>query len=213
MYLQVESLFFRNEDSMKIVAYLVAIVVWLYVLRVMKKCNIYFGQFAVGGLGSFVFSMLLIRPIAVEPLSRVVAAIAGLFGDLTGTFTAFFRYGILFINTSTASVTLQIDFECSGIIEILAFLSLLAFFRVYRVRERVLLGIIGCMFIIFSNVFRILVICEMIHFLGSDVYFIAHAVVGRIIFYVMSVLLYFYVFTKPQIVRTKLGKFSYGNNK
>ncbi|MGN0505196.1 MAG: exosortase family protein XrtG [Lachnospiraceae bacterium] len=197
---------------MKIGAYLLIIVVWLYILSVMKRCKLYYGHFVTGSFGLFILSMLLVRPIAIQPLARVVAAIAGLFGDLTGTFTAFFKYGILFISTDTSSITLQIDFECSGIIEILAFLSLLAFFTVYTVKERVLVGISGCICIILSNVLRIIVICEMIHFFGVNVYFIAHAIVGRIVFYMLSVLLYFYVFTKSQIIRTKLGKFSYGHN-
>ena len=85
----------------------------------------YFWHFIVGSFGMFIMLMVWIRPLVVQPLSRVVAAVAGLFGDLTGTFTAFFKYGILFIETAEASISLQIDFECSGIIEIVAFVSLL----------------------------------------------------------------------------------------
>lgn len=198
---------------MKIMFCVLLIAIWLYLLSVMKRCKIYYGHFAIGSFGLFIFLMILIRPIAVQPLARVVAAIAGLFGDLTGTFTAFFKYGILFISTQSSSITLQIDLECSGIIEIFAFVSLLAFFQVYKVKERFLVGIVGCVGIIIANVLRIIVICEMIHFFGVSVYFIAHTLVGRIVFYVLSILLYFYVFTKPQIIRTKLGKFSYGNSK
>lgn len=197
---------------MKIVVYIILIAVWLYILYVLKRCKIYYGHFAVGSFGMFILSMVLIRPIAVQPLARVVAAIAGLFGDITGTFTAFFKYGILFISTQSSSITLQVDFECSGIIEILAFLSLLAFFQVYNIKERILVGLIGFVCILAANVLRIVVICELIHFFGVSLYFISHAIVGRIVFYVLSVLLYFYVFTKPQVIRTKLGKFAYGNN-
>ena len=31
-------------------------------------------------------------------------------------------------------------------------------------------------------------------------------------FYALSVMMYFYVFTKPQIVRMKIGKFKYGDH-
>jgi len=160
----------------------------------------------------FIFLMLWVRPYAVKPLSRVVAAIAGVFGDVTDTFTAFFKYGILFIETAQASISLQIDFECSGIIEIFAFLSLLCFFTVYSLKERFLVAIMGCIGIIAANVIRIIVICEVIHFFGPQSYYVAHSIVGRLVFYFLSILLYFYAFTKPQIVQTKLGKFSYGHN-
>ena len=191
---------------------LLIVAVWLYLLYVTKHCKMYFWYFIVGSFGLFIMLMVWGRPVVVQPLSRVVAAIAGLFGDLTGTFTAFFKYGILFIETAQASISLQIDFECSGIIEIVAFISLVSFFSVYSVRERILVGVAGCLAIILSNVIRVVVICEIIHFFGPKSYYIAHSVIGRIVFYFLSVLLYFYTFTKPQIIKTRLGKFSYGNN-
>ncbi len=197
---------------MSVFTSVVLVAVWLYLLYVMKHCKLHFGHFLVGSFGMFIFLMLWVRPYAVQPLSRVVAAIAGVFGDLTGTFTAFFKYGILFIETAQASISLQIDFECSGIIEIFAFLSLLSFFAVYSLKERFLVAIIGCIGIIAANVVRIIVICEVIHFFGPQSYYVAHSIVGRLVFYFLSILLYFYAFTKPQIVQTKLGKFSYGHN-
>ena len=147
---------------------IIAILIWLYLLSVMKRCNLYFGHFLVGSFGFFIASMVFIRPIVIQPLARVVAASAGLFGDITDTFTAFFKYGILFIETKGASITLQIDLECSGIIEIFAFLSILLFFSVYSIKERIFVGVLGCLFITCSNVVRIIVICEIIHVLGVD---------------------------------------------
>lgn len=197
---------------MNVFAALLVIAVWIYLLYVTSHCKLYFWHFVVGSFGMFIMFMVWIRPLVVQPLSRVVAAVAGLFGDLTGTFTAFFKYGILFIETAEASISLQIDFECSGIIEIVAFVSLLSFFTVYSVKERILVGVVGCVAIILSNVIRVIVICEIIHFFGPKSYYVAHSIIGRIVFYFLSVLLYFYTFTKPQIVKTRLGKFSYGNN-
>lgn len=185
---------------------------WVYILYIMKHCKMHFAYFIVGCFGMFIYLMVRVRPYAVQPLSRVVAAVAGVFGDLTGTFTAFFKYGILFIETAQASISLQIDFECSGIIEIFAFLSLVCFFAVYSWKERFLVAILGCIGIIAANVVRIIVICEIIHFFGPQSYYVAHSIIGRLVFYCLSVLLYFYTFTKPQIVQTKLGKFSYGHN-
>ena len=94
----------------------------------------------------------------------------------------------------------------------MAFLALLVFFRVYAVAERVIVSICGILYIMLANALRIILICEMIHFGGLDLYYMSHALVGRLVFYALSVLLYFYVFTKPQIVRMRLGKFSYGDH-
>lgn len=186
-------------------------VVWWYLLRVMDRAELNFWHFVLGSCGLFIFLIVLVQPILTKPLGQMVAAIAGLFGTLTHTFAAYFRYSVLFIQTVEGAMTLQIDFECSGIIEILAFISLLAFFRVYTRNQRVVIGVLGTLGIILANVLRIIVICEIIYFGGPKVYYVSHSLVGRFIFYGLSILLYFYVFTKPQIVSMKVGSFKYGD--
>ncbi len=186
-------------------------VVWWYLLRVMDRAELNFWHFVLGSGGLFIFLMLLVQPVLTRPLGQMVAAVAGLFGSLTHTFAAYFRYSVLFIQAAGGAMTLQIDFECSGIIEIMAYLSLLCFFRVYTRNQRVVLALLGTAGIILANVLRVIVICEIIYFGGPQTYYIAHSLVGRFIFYGLSVLLYFYVFTKPQIVSMKVGSFKYGD--
>ncbi len=153
--------------------------------------------------------MLFVRPWATQPLAQTVAAIAGLPGRLTGTFEAYFKYGVLFVDSAAGAMTLRIDFECSGIVEIMAFVSLLAFFEVYNRSERLLVGIFGSAAIILANVIRIILIAEIIHFGGAGYYYVAHSLIGRLVFYALTVALYFYIFTKPQIVRMRVGTFTY----
>ncbi len=196
----------------KVLLFALALLAWLYLLSVLDRAKLNFWHFIAGSLGLFLFLMVMARPVLTKPLGQAVAAISGLVGTLTGTFSAYFRYGTLFIEAVGGAITLQIDFECSGIIEIMAFLSLLVFFRVYTRWERTFLAITGTAYIVLANSLRVVVICEMIHFFGPEVYYLAHTLVGRIVFYALSVLLYFYVFTKPQIVRMKIGKFSYENH-
>lgn len=197
---------------MKYLIYLIIIGVWIYVLHVLTKSKLLFWRFLLGAFGLFILLMVGVRPVLTKPLSQVVAVIAGGFGNLTGTFTAFFKYGILFVRSASESITMQVDFECSGIIEIIAFLSLLAFFEVYNINEKIIVGILGILSIVFANAIRIIVICELIYIGGTDMYYIAHTIIGRLLFYGMSIVLYFYVFTRPQIIRTKVGRFTYGRN-
>lgn len=186
-----------------------ATLAWLYVLHALARADLRFWRFLVGSIGLFVLLMVFVRPWATQPLAQVVAAVSGVFGSLTGTFESFFRYGVLFVDSAQGAITLKIDFECSGIVEIMAFLSLLAFFQVYNRPERVLVGIGGTLFILLANALRIILICEVIHFAGPDAYYVAHSLLGRLVFYVLTVWLYFYVFTKPQVVRMRVGRFTY----
>lgn len=182
---------------------------WAYLLGVFRRAELHAWRFLWGSMGLFVLLMLGIQPWLTGILARYVCAMAGVVGRLTGAFTAYFKYGILYVPTAGSSVTLQVDFECSGIIEIMAFLSLLTFFNVYRLSEKALVGLIGFAYIMVCNALRITIICLSVHLLGTEAYYIMHTFVGRIVFYLFSVWLYFYVFTKPQVVQMKVGHFTY----
>lgn len=182
---------------------------WLWLLHVLKKAELYFWRFLAGCVGLFLFMMVNLQPLLTMPLARCVSAIAGTVGTLTGTFTSYFKYGIIFITSVAGSMTMKIDMECSGIIEIMVFISLLAFFDVYRPHEKLMIGILGTIYLILCNTLRITLICLSLHFIGPGAYYVMHTFVGRIIFYLLSILMYFFVFTKPQIQRIKVGNFRY----
>lgn len=198
---------------MKNIIGFVLIGVWIYIYYLMHKAQLKAWKYFWGACGLFFIMMVWVRPIMTQPLAEVVAAVAGVFGDITGMYTAFFKYGVLFVNAADGAITLQIDFECSGILEIMAYLALLVFFEAYKIFERIIVSVVGIFYIILANALRIAVICTIIYFNGIGAYHIAHTIVGRLVFYALTVILYFFVFTKAQIIRQKVGGFAYGHDK
>lgn len=196
----------------KYIAGLTALCLWLFLLRVLDKSKLNFWRYLIGSAGAFILMLVFLQLLVLEPLSRIVALLASLPGKLAGIYSSHYKYGVIFVDTAIGAVSLKIDFECSGIIEIMAYVSLLLFYRVYTVYERICVGVIGVVALVLANALRITVICLMIYFGGVDVYFIAHSIVGRIVFYALSILLYFYVFTKPQIIKQRVGSFRYDNH-
>ncbi|MCR4558114.1 MAG: exosortase family protein XrtG [Saccharofermentans sp.] len=186
-----------------------AILLWIWLLGVLRKAGLKFWRYLLGSCGLFILLMILVRPWLVLPLARLVAAIAGIFGKVTGFYQAYYRYGVLFIESVKGAITVNIDLECSGFIEISAFISLLALYGIYNVPERIYVAVIGTLYTLLTNALRIAVICTMIHFLGTDYYYVAHTIVGRIVFYVLQVILYFFVFTKPHVLKMRTGDFGY----
>ena len=92
------------------------IAVWLYILSVLTRAKLYAWKFMWGSFGLFLIMMITIRPMLTMPLARCVSALAGVVGSVTGAFTSYFKYGIIFIHTGVTQATLLIDFECTGII-------------------------------------------------------------------------------------------------
>lgn len=187
-------------------------IIWIYILWVTKRAKLDFFKFCIGSVGLFVFMMIWLQPVATLPLTKIVAAGTGILGKITKMYESYYEYGMIFITQNDSSISLYIDYECSGIIEIMAFSSMLWFFPVYNFFEKFIITIGGIVWIFMANVFRIFVICTMIFFFGNNVFYLAHTVFGRIIFYVLSVILYFYVFTKSQVIRQKVGNFNYGDD-
>lgn len=186
-----------------------ALLVWIYFLSVLKRGKLDFWYFITGSVGLFVFYMIFLQPVLTVPLQKAVAAVAGILGNLSGMYESYFQQGILFVPCDTGAISLYIDYECSGIIEIGAYLALLLFFGVYKTQEKIGLAIGGSLGIFCANVLRIFIIGSMVHIWGSDVYFMAHTIIGRIVFYGFTIALYFYVFTRGQIKRQRVGKFNY----
>lgn len=190
----------------------VCFLVWTYLLSVFTRGKLYFYQFIWGSVGLFVFMMMWIQPVAIRPLTNLVCSAAGVAGRMTGFYESYSEYSMLFVQHGSEAISLCIDYECSGIIEMMAYVSMLAFFRVYDWMQRIILSVFGCMMIFFANIIRLFVIGTTIYYFGNDAYYIAHTIVGRIIFYALSVILYYYIFTKSQIVKQKIGGFHYAKN-
>ena len=188
---------------------LLCFAVWIYLLTVFHRGGLHYFKFIWGSVGLFVFMFLWIQPIAIEPLSRLVVMATGVLGDLTKLFESNYQYSFMFIETGKESVSLYINYECSGIVEMLAFVSMLMFYQVYPVGQRIMISLLGCIWIFASNVIRLVTICLMTYAGGSDVYYIAHTIVGRLVFYALMIILYYYVFTRSQIIRQKIGGFRY----
>lgn len=189
-----------------------AIILWVYILTVLKRAKLDFWFFTLGSAGLFTIAIILLEPMLLKPMQNAVAAVSGLFGDMTGTYEGYFEKGILFISHDTTQISLYIDLECSGIIETFAFLALLWFFPAYETYEKVVLSVVGSVCIFAFNILRIFTICQMVYWGGTEAYFVAHSFVGRMIFYACTIVLYYYVFTKSQVRRQKVGSFVYEND-
>ncbi|MDD6406219.1 MAG: exosortase family protein XrtG [Clostridiales bacterium] len=188
---------------------IISFVLWIYALTVLKRGKLDFWYFIVGSVGLFIYALIVVEPVVLAPLQKAVSAVAGMFGDMTGIYESYFNKNIIFISTGDTNLSMYIDYECSGIIEILAFLALLWFFPLYHTYEKIVLSVSGTAIIFASNVLRIFVICLIIYVFGGSAYFIAHTIIGRLVFYACTVALYFFVFTKSQIIRQKVGGFKF----
>lgn len=104
-----------------------------------------------------------------------------------------------------------IGLECSSIIEISVFIALLLFYPSYSWKRKLKYATIGAVATYLANIIRILSIVLIVSVFGKTSIYLAHAIVGKIIFFVLIVILYWYLLTKPTMGQVrkniKSGKF------
>ena len=188
---------------------IIGAIVWWYALSVLKRAKLDAYFFWVGAIGLIALLAFMSRAYFVWFLSAAITQVTGIFGHLTGMFTVTYIHNLIEIHNAHGLVMLLVDYECSGIIETLAYLSLVVFYPLYNMREKGILIIGGSLWIFVSNVIRLLVISVSVYYLGADSLFWMHSVVGRIVFYILVIILYYNVFTRPQIIRTITQGFNY----
>ena len=85
---------------MKIVLAVLAIALWIGLLEILRRAGLKFWRYLAGSCGAFLILMILVRPVVTVPLARLVTALAGIIGKVTGVFQAYFRYGVIFIESA-----------------------------------------------------------------------------------------------------------------
>lgn len=173
---------------------------WCYLLSVLNRAKLPALYYWCGCIGMFVLLSFVCHSYFVWFLASLVSRGAGIVGILTHTFTFYSFPAELAMSVPHGAVHLMIDYECSGIIETTAYLSLLAFFPIYNRQEKIKLALVGILWIYLSNVLRLSIVGITVHLCGPASLFIVHAIIGRIIFYVLTIILYYNVFTHSQIV-------------
>ncbi|KRK26757.1 integral membrane protein [Lactiplantibacillus pentosus DSM 20314] len=155
----------------------------------------------MGSAGLFFILTAISRPYWVWFFTHAVIHGVALFTELTNWGQIMFKMGLVYINNVGNPVIMSIDYECSGIIETCAFVSLVVFYPAYQRREKVFYGVFGLLYIYLINVLRLNVVITIVHFGGGEAFFLAHSVIGRLIFYVLVIVLYYNVFTYSQLAR------------
>lgn len=180
---------------------LLGIALWIYGLSVLKRARLSAFYFIVGSAGLFFILTAISRPYWVWFFTHAVIHGVALFTELTNWGQIMFKMGLVYINNGGNPVIMSIDYECSGIIETCAFVSLVVFYPAYQRREKVFYGVFGLLYIYLINVLRLNIVIAIVHFGGGESFFLAHSVIGRLIFYVLVIVLYYNVFTYSQLAR------------
>ncbi|KRL42310.1 MAG: exosortase family protein XrtG [Liquorilactobacillus nagelii] len=177
-------------------------ILWVYILSLLKRAKLTAFFFIWGSIGLFFILIALSDPYWIWLATHLVTRTTGWLGSLVNMSQTMIHYNIISIFNATEPINMTIDYECSGIIETLAFWSLVIFFPIFNRYEKLFFGIIGALWIYLANLVRLMLIIILIHFLGGQYFFVVHSILGRLVFYILAITLYYNVFTYSQLVKS-----------
>lgn len=179
----------------------------LYVVLVsLKKLNLNFFKFFIGSLGVFTIAMMFFMDPLNNLLGILITKIMSVIANISGAFEVYAKNSLLIIDARDGIISMLINYECSGVIELLVYSSLVLFFPFVSKGKKVWALIGGNIYIILCNIIRLVAIISMVKWQGIGWYNISHTIIGRIIFFIMMIFLYYKVFTKNQLKYQRVGE-------
>lgn len=183
-----------------------AVAIWVMLLLIFRKTKMHFFMFITGCVGLFGILMYLGRNLVDIWMEYAVAFGMGIIGDITGILSVFPEYRMITVYHGPQAISFLVDYECSGFIETLVFISIIAFYPVYGAAQKFLLALTGTLYVFFSNIIRVFIICVLIRIFGTSIFFISHTIFARLVFFILMIIMFYYVFTRPHILSQRVGE-------
>ncbi|WP_432666246.1 exosortase family protein XrtG [Wukongibacter baidiensis] len=190
----------------KLLLFILIVMVWGFAFLIFRNSKMYFFKFLAGSVGVFTISMIFFLPHFDKVLNTLITNALIMIEQVTGLFEVFKGNSIISIDTADGIVSMIINYECSGVIEMLVFTSLALFFPFGGITRKSVSIIAGNIYLYIANIIRIVFIVIMLKLFGASSYYIVHTLLARILFFAFSVLLYYFVFTSTQLKYQKVGE-------
>lgn len=181
---------------------LVAFFIGLYILGVLffrrQRAWLFYYVFAALGLTVILIFLAQWTGLAGR-LEAFVTYSTTMLASAFGISARWLGQSTFMVQDSAGWVVLETNIECSALIEISLLAGLLFYYPAFAWRKKIEYFSIGLVVTVIANSFRMLIIAVMAAEMGRQVVFIGHAIVGRLFFFIVIIVLYWYILTRPTV--------------
>lgn len=185
---------------LKILAAIILLSLYVYLVIIFRQNRAWLTYYVVATFGLVLIIVLSLKFSGLEKyieflemtIVRLVAVPIGTNAQPIGMTT-------VQVQDSVGPIALNMGIESSGLIESAVLVSLIGFYPAFSWQRKLRFLGIGLGVIVIANIFRVLIIVSMTHFLGRETIFLAHAVIGRLFFLACVIALFWYVITRPTV--------------
>ncbi|BEP27790.1 exosortase family protein XrtG [Helicovermis profundi] len=183
-----------------------SLIIVFILLKILRKNNLFFFYFILGSVSSFLI-MLYFGGDEFEILLKHIISFfmyhLTLYIPRASVLEDYFLINISLKDGSAMSWI--IDYECTGIVEMLVFYSLLLFYPIKDIFYKTKYFIMGTIYLITANILRMFVILFSVLKFGENIFYFSHVILARIVFFILVIILYYNVFTKKHVRQQLVG--------
>jgi exosortase family protein XrtG len=178
--------------------------VWAFLTLSMRRARRWLLFYVTGGLGFILVVLLWGSTFGFDTaLEALEAQQAVALASRTGISLSLLGETGLAIPNHTGWAVFDVGIECSALLEMSAMIGLIAFYPAFSVGRKLSTALIGTAVTYVINIARIMLIVVLINAFGTSWVFPAHAIFGRVLFFVGTVALYWWLVTRPTISRVR----------
>ena len=177
--------------------------VWLALVSLFRWRRIWLPYYATGSVG---LALLIVfagtRLIPMEYWMEYATAFsAHAISQSAGIPTRVFEAApgnilVWVVVQSPGWTVVRVDLECSGLLELATLAGLILFYPAWTFKQRVGLVLVGWLATFVANIIRVLVIILILHVMGKQSIFVAHTIIGRLIFFALVAGVYWVILTR-----------------
>ena len=198
---------------MDIVVATILSTIWILAVLFFRLNRIWLPYYVIGSVGLAFLVIFIGRNTPIEPalqtaVAQGVHAVAQVTGIPTDTFDAAPGALLVLVSQDIGWTMLQVTVESSGLLESGVILGMLMFYPAWPIRRRAAYVVLALLLTYVANIIRLVVIVATLHYLGKDSLLVSHTIIGRAVFFVGVIIIYWFLLTRPTLgaVRNKLDR-------
>ncbi len=183
-----------------IAAWFAAIAVYIFGVFYFRRRRAWLGFYLFAALGLVLIIVFGSQAIGLAAKSEYITTWTTVkAANLFGITSLFLGQSEFMVADRNGWVTLQTTIECSALIESAVLIGLILFYPAFTSRQKLKILAIGLPLTWATNIVRLLIITLMVSYYGRSAVFLGHAIVGRLFFLIVMIVMYWFILTMPTI--------------
>lgn len=175
---------------------------FILVKKIYKKLltkKIYTGAFILGSVSLFIIVIVFAGSKIENIITIMELYILKLLENYLYNYEVLIREASIIIESKCLMNSIKVNYECSGVIEILSFLSITIFYPVKKKWRKFISILRGTIMIFIGNLSRIIIIIASFYYFNKIGFNIMYLVVSKLFFYSVVLVVYYYELTRIHI--------------